>query len=179
MAPVTAARAKASAWVVPTLHVRHPEGLGIDVFRLGVSAVMGLRTPVSMVAHAGKVNMPTMTGRLLKCQIDEAMFANIIRPSGEIDLSTVSILGRALATAFSRGRHVIIDLSEVTYIDSTGFREILAHCRIYHENDRRMVLANAKEPVQHVIDRLNLYQAIPVFSSVETAANSLERRRAL
>jgi len=134
---------------------------------------MGLRSPVSMVAHAGKVNMPTMTGRLLKCQVDEAPFANIIRPSGEVDLSTVSILGHALATAFSRGRHVIVDLSEVTYIDSTGFRELLAHRRIYHENDRFMVLANPTQPVQTVIDRLNLYEVVPVFPSIESAKNSL------
>jgi len=50
---------------------------------------------------------------------------------------------------------------------------LLAHRRIYHQNDRLMVLANATKSVQTVIDRLNLYQVIPVFLSIESAKNSL------
>jgi len=114
-----------------------------------------------------------MASHFLKCQVDEAPFANIVRPSGEVDLSTILILRHALATAFSRGRHAIVDLSEVTYIDSTGFRELLAHRRIYHENDHLMVLANPTQPVQTVIDRLNSYEVVPAFPSIESAKNSL------
>lgn len=115
-----------------------------------------------------------MSSRLLTCQVDEASLANIVHPSGEVDLSTVSILRQALTTALSLGRHVIVDLSDVTYIDSTGFRELLAHRRIYRENDRLMVLANPQHQVQDVIDTLNFYQVIPVFPSIDTAQNSLK-----
>ena len=120
---------------------------------------------------------PPMASRFLKCQVEDAPFANIVRPSGEIDLSTIPILLHALATAFSRGHPVIVDLGEVTYIDSAGFGELLAHRRIYRDSDRLMVLANLKQPVQTVIDRLNLYQVIPVFSSIESAKNSLKTAR--
>jgi anti-sigma B factor antagonist len=99
---------------------------------------------------------------------------NIVRPSGDVDLSTIPILRRALATAFSLGRHVIVDLSAVTYIDSTGFSELLAHRRIYQDSNRRMVLAKATQPVQTVMDRLNVYQVIPVFSSIESAKQSFD-----
>jgi anti-anti-sigma factor len=109
----------------------------------------------------------------LKCQVDEAPFATIVRPYGEIDLSTVLILRRALATAFSLGRHVIVDLSGVTYIDTTGYREFLAHRRIYEKSDRSMVLASAKQHVETVFDRLNIYRVIPIFSSIEHAQHSL------
>lgn len=120
-----------------------------------------------------KSTQRAMGGHFLKCQVDEAPVANVIRPSGEVDLSTVSILRQALTTALSLGRHVIVDLSGVTYIDSTGFRELLAHRRIYRENDRLMVLANPRRPVQDVIDTLNFYQVIPVYSSIDTAQHSL------
>ena len=122
----------------------------------------------------GKFNTRAMGSLRLTCQVEKAEFADIVRPSGDIDLSTTSILGHALATAFSQGRHVIVDLSEVTYLDSTGLRELLAHHRIFRENDRLMVLANPKQPAQITIDRLNLYQVIPVFSSIETAQDSLK-----
>jgi len=119
-----------------------------------------------------------MAAHRLTCQVDETPFVNVIRPFGEVDLSTVSVLRHALATAFSRGRHVIVDLGDVCYFDSTGFRELLAHRRIYHNNDRLMVLANPAQSVQTVIDRLNLYQVIPVFPSIESAKNSFRVSRA-
>jgi anti-sigma B factor antagonist len=111
---------------------------------------------------------------LLNCQLDEAPFANIVHPQGEIDLSTVPVLRGALTTAVSLGRHVIVDLSDVTFIDSTGFRELLVHRRICRENDRLMVLVNPKERVQRVIDMLNFFQMIPVYASMETAQIQLK-----
>lgn len=114
-----------------------------------------------------------MSVHLLECEVDEAPFANIVRPSGEVDLSTVSVLRHALATAVALGRHVVVDLSQVTFIDSTGFRELLIHRRMCREDDRLMVLVNPRPRVQNVIDTLNFYQMIPVFRSIEVAQNTL------
>ncbi|HEV2439565.1 MAG TPA: STAS domain-containing protein [bacterium] len=111
---------------------------------------------------------------LLDCQVDEASFASIVHPQGEIDLSTVPILRNALSAAVSLGRHVVVDLSDVTFIDSTGFRELLSHRRTCRENDRLMVLVNPRERVQHVIDMLNFFQMIPVYRTMETAQTSLK-----
>jgi anti-anti-sigma factor len=133
---------------------------------------------VSRLAPRGKVDLTAMASPSLQCRVDEASFADIVRPSGEVDLHTVPILGHALAMAFSRTRHIIVDLSQVTFIDSTGFRELLAHRRIFHENDRLLVLASPQPHVRNVIDRLNFYQVIPVFPSVEIAENLLNKRRA-
>ena len=115
-----------------------------------------------------------MENALLNCQVDEAPVANIVRPSGEIDLSTVPILRHALTEAVSLGRHIIVDLSDVSFIDSTGFRELLIHRRVCRENDRLMVLVNPPEQVLHVIDTLNFFQMIPVYKSMETAQTSLK-----
>lgn len=106
--------------------------------------------------------------------MDEASVANIVHPQGEIDLSTVPILRNALSAAVSLGRHVIVDLSDVTFIDSTGFRELLIHRRVCRENDRLMVLVNPRERVQRVIDMLNFFQMIPVYRTMETAQTSLK-----
>jgi anti-sigma B factor antagonist len=111
---------------------------------------------------------------LLNCRVDGASFANIVHPHGEIDLSTVPILRDALTEAVSLGRHVIVDLTDVTFIDSTGFREFLIHRRVCRENDRLMVLVNPRDRVQHVIDTLNFFQMIPVYPSMETAQTTLK-----
>lgn len=111
---------------------------------------------------------------LLNCEVDEAAGANIVHPHGEIDLSTVTILRTALTDAVARGRHVIVDLSDVKFIDSTGFREFLMHRRVCRENDRLMVLAGPRERVQHVINTLNFFQMIPVYATMDAAQTSLK-----
>ena len=115
-----------------------------------------------------------MDTHLLECEVDAAPFADIVRPSGEIDLSTAPILRHALAAAVARGRHVVVDLSEVAFIDSTGFRELLIHRRMCREDDRLMALVNPTPQVRHVIDGLNFYKMIPVFPSLEAAEVSLK-----
>jgi anti-anti-sigma factor len=111
----------------------------------------------------------------LTCQVDDAPFASIIRLSGEVDLSTIPTLRHALATAFSLGRHAIVDLANVTYIDSSGFRELLAHHRIYQKSDRLMVVVNPRQPNPNAFDKLNPYQIIPVALSLEIAKDLLKR----
>jgi anti-anti-sigma factor len=115
-----------------------------------------------------------MSLHLLQCEVNEAPFANIVCPSGEVDFSTVSTLRGALATAVALGRHVVVDLRDVTFMDSTGFRELLIHRRMCREDDRLMILANPRLPVKSVIETLNFYQMIPVFPSLEAAQNSLK-----
>jgi anti-anti-sigma factor len=122
----------------------------------------------------GRGGARVMDIHLLECEVNETPVANIVRPSGEVDLSTVSVLRHALATAVALGRHVVVDLSNVTFIDSTGFRELLIHRRMCREDDRLMVLVNPRPSVQHVIDMLNFYQMIPVFPSLEVAQNNLK-----
>jgi anti-anti-sigma factor len=115
-----------------------------------------------------------MNHPLLDCQVNEASYANIVHPYGEIDLSSVPILRGALSHAVALGRHVIVDLTDVTFIDSTGFREFLVHRRVCRENDRLMVLVNPRARVRHVIETLNFFQMIPVFPSMDAAQDSLK-----
>lgn len=115
-----------------------------------------------------------MANQLLNCEVDEAFTAQVVHPHGEIDLATVPILRDALIEAVSHHRHVIVDLSDVSFIDSTGFREFLIHRRICRENDRVMVLVNPRERVQRVINMLNFFQMIPVYSTMDAAQSSLK-----
>lgn len=115
-----------------------------------------------------------MAHPVLNCQVDESSAAHVVHPHGEIDISTAPILHDALSEAVSQGRHVIVDLSDVRFIDSTGFREFLIHRRMCRENHRLMVLVNPQVMVQRVIDMLNFFQMIPVYPSMDAAQSSLK-----
>lgn len=49
-----------------------------------------------------------------------------LRVAGELDLATAEELGRTLAQALDSNDAVVLDLSEVTFIDSTGLAAIIA-----------------------------------------------------
>ena len=51
--------------------------------------------------------------------------AVVVAPVGEIDLATVDALAQALGAARTESEHVVLDLREVTFIDSAGLRLVL------------------------------------------------------
>lgn len=51
----------------------------------------------------------------------------VARAQGEIDLATVELLDLAVESALSEGvKKLVIDLTEVTFLDSTGVRSLLS-----------------------------------------------------
>lgn len=48
-----------------------------------------------------------------------------VAAAGEIDISSVDVLKHALATEVTNGERVLLDLSAVTFIDSTGLAAII------------------------------------------------------
>lgn len=133
-----------------------------------------METTCAGVFYTGAGGVSQMASQLLNCEVDQASTAQVVHPHGEIDLATVPILRDALIEAVSHHRHVIVDLTDVSFIDSTGFREFLIHRRICRENDRLMVLVNPRERVQRVINMLNFFQMIPVYSTMDAAQSSLQ-----
>ena len=62
--------------------------------------------------------------------------------SGEIDISNAAHLARALKGAVSNLDHeLILDLSQVTYVDSAGIRVMFDLARSLRDHQQRLVLA--------------------------------------
>ncbi|MEV4197586.1 STAS domain-containing protein [Micromonospora globbae] len=58
---------------------------------------------------------------------DEGVGEVVLRPVGEIDMATVDVLEKALATALDRPglRAVVVDLAGVAFLDSSGVRALV------------------------------------------------------
>jgi anti-anti-sigma factor len=63
-----------------------------------------------------------MNGELLRIEQDRRDGRLTLHLRGEVDLSNVEWLERQLDVAVSGCDHVVIDLSEIEYIDSQGLR---------------------------------------------------------
>jgi anti-sigma B factor antagonist len=72
--------------------------------------------------------------------------------SGELDLSAAPRLGDALSNVADDAVLVILDLSELTFMDSSGLHTILtAHARL-RGADRRLVLVPGQPAVQRIFE---------------------------
>ncbi|MEA2194218.1 MAG: hypothetical protein QOG42_652 [Solirubrobacteraceae bacterium] len=70
-------------------------------------------------------------------------------PIGELDLATAGLLEKELLELRSSGfHHVVLDMHELTFIDSSGIRVVLAERRFADASDRELSLVGV-QPVIH------------------------------
>ncbi|MFE5581600.1 STAS domain-containing protein [Kitasatospora sp. NPDC056531] len=75
----------------------------------------------------------------------------VVRVGGEIDLATAPRLRCRLAAAFEAHREVVLDLSEVTFMDCSGLG-ILGQARNQADRcGRRLVLRGVGHPVARLL----------------------------
>lgn len=91
-----------------------------------------------------------------------------LRLTGDLDLATAEDAERAILGA-EEGRPpvLILDLSELDFMDSTGLRVILsAHTRA-QDQERRVVLVKGPSVVQRVFEITRLAERLDMVDSVD------------
>lgn len=79
-----------------------------------------------------------------------------LRPSGEIDHETAPALTGAAREAEGEWRRLVVDLSEVSFMDSAGLHALIAlehHCR---ERGARLDLAGARHQPARLLELVRL-----------------------
>ena len=95
--------------------------------------------------------------------------AALVRLDGEVDLSGSPRLRKALLElAFAR-RDVVVDLSAVTYIDSSGIAALVEAYQGTRDGTTRLVLAAPSLPVMRVLGLARLDRVFTLADSVESA----------
>jgi anti-anti-sigma factor len=89
---------------------------------------------------------------LLHVTVEPVKDARLIRVAGEIDLSTVVALRRELDAAREEVATVLLDLSDVTFIDSTGLHLLLDASHSSAVSDWAFFLVRPSEAVQRLIE---------------------------
>jgi anti-anti-sigma regulatory factor len=68
---------------------------------------------------------------------------------------------------------LILDLSGVSYIDSTGLALIIEYLRDAEAFGGYFVLAGLTDPVRHIFDIVQLNKAVPIFRDLDEAKAKL------
>lgn len=89
---------------------------------------------------------------------------------GELDMQTVPRLRKALADALtSADGAVLVDLTDVVFIDSTGLAALLNALRRLTRARRRMMLVAGEGPVRRLLELTRLDSTFALFETREDA----------
>lgn len=69
--------------------------------------------------------------------------------------------------------HLILDLSEITFADSSGLGALLLVHRLYRELDQKLILCNVPERIQKLFSISHLDKTFTIVSDIETAVSLL------
>jgi len=85
-------------------------------------------------------------------RIEQSGDAAVVVPTGELDLATAPALEAALARAFDDAEHVVLDLRELEFIDSSGLRTLLTARRQAEDADRQFSLVAGHRALERTLE---------------------------
>jgi anti-sigma B factor antagonist len=101
-----------------------------------------------------------------RCELSRERDTASIRTVGELDLATVPILAGHVAQLRQAGcRHVIFDLSDLAFIDSTGLRFLLECYAESRQDGFTMALVPGPAAVQMVFELTDTRNHLPFIDS--------------
>lgn len=96
---------------------------------------------------------------------------SLVTLAGEADMNTREALRDALAQAAGQGaRHLLVDLSELEFIDSAAMHELMAVRASFGEAGGQLALIAPQPLVARVLDLSGAGQVVPVYPDLATAA---------
>jgi anti-anti-sigma factor len=108
--------------------------------------------------------------------VDEAVddTTHVVSLRGEIDAATAPRLGSCLFGLADEGkRAVVVDLSEVTFMDSTGIGVLLNALRHFGSRHGQMVVVCPGQNVRRALEITGVSSIISVFESRDKALSGL------
>lgn len=102
-----------------------------------------------------------------------------IAPQGRLDAVTVPSLEAVFEHSISSGRvRLVVDLSAVNYISSSGLRALLSVRRQAQANGGDMVLSGMNPRVREVFEMIGFDKLFRIFDRVDEAAAALATAQA-
>jgi anti-sigma B factor antagonist len=104
--------------------------------------------------------------------VDDAV--EVVAITGELDISNSAELRRRVEIALSSGRNcVVIDLSALTYTDSSGLAALIGIQQLTLERGGRLALAIGSGSVRRTLEVRGLDRMFTVYSSREEALKAV------
>jgi anti-sigma B factor antagonist len=100
----------------------------------------------------------------------------IIKILGRLDANTATSLKERLKSSVEDGLHrLVLDLTAVSLIDSSGLSALVAGFRAVREVNGLLVLAQVGQQAKVALELTHLDQIFPIYEDVDSALAALEQ----
>ena len=90
----------------------------------------------------------------------------VLHLTGEVDLSNSSLVRSALLNILKDGKGVIVDLTELIYIDSSGMATLVEALNIAKRTKLSLIIAGANGAPKQVFELTRLNQVFTIVDSI-------------
>lgn len=90
----------------------------------------------------------------------------IVHLTGDIDLSCSPEARKLILERLAAGKHTLVDLSGVTYIDSSGIASLVEGYQTARKKNLQFGLLAVSEPAMSVLELARLDKVFPIHASV-------------
>ena len=108
----------------------------------------------------------------MKHETLEKQGASVVAFTGEVDLESSPVAREILLKCLESTSKVIVDLSEVTYIDSSGVASLVEALQAAKKNGSQFALATVSEPTRRVLELARLDKVFTLYDSVDEGLNA-------
>src|SRR5262245_15504580 len=93
----------------------------------------------------------------------------VVALEGEIDLEQAGTVRRALLDSLKKGRNVLVDLSKVTYIDSSGIASLVEGLQVARRQRSELALVSVNQRVRRVLELARLDKVFQIHADLAAA----------
>ena len=98
----------------------------------------------------------------------------VVAPKGRLDMASASSFReRVLQLVQSGSTHLVIDLSEVSFVDSSGLGAIIGGLKVARQAGGELRIARPNQQVLLVLDLTSLNRVLEPYGTVEEAVAGL------
>lgn len=97
--------------------------------------------------------------------------ATIVTVGGELDATTSGRFGRFVQRSRHPGDHLVLDLAELSFMDSSGLRELLSANRDTRRDGATLRLASVQHAPARIIKITGIGSYLPVHPTLEQAVS--------
>lgn len=91
---------------------------------------------------------------------------DIVQLSGDVDLSCSPEARKTILASISKGRHTLVDLSDVSYIDSSGVASLVEGFQTAKKKTLRFGLIGVSDAAMSVIELARLDKVFPIHADL-------------
>jgi anti-sigma B factor antagonist len=104
-----------------------------------------------------------------KCETGDEDGLRMVRVTGEVDMSWSQDLRREILDALSKAPAIGVDLSAVSYMDSSGIAALVEGFQQSRSAKKRFALIAPSDSVRSVLELARLDRVFPIFDNAAAA----------